>query len=472
MVNPRLPLPPWWLAAKLASLLIVCACGKDGSPAGGASGIDAAPPACLPVLAADPPAAGATVYLQSRASGQVVSAVAAELPATELRHDASAQQRFTVSAGTAPGSFTFQHPSGLCLTRTASGTTLGPCDQPSAAWQLQPAPPNAHHLKAPGEAQFLAVVDDRPTPGRALALAAAPSTRTSFLLVDASFRAPGISACDDPPLDQLTFLTTHNAFHTSGEGAKILPNQNRSIAQQLDDGVRGLMLDVYDFGGGVWTCHGNCLIPGLRGRPLSDHLQTIVAFLSKDPTAIVTLFFEDLVANPRDLCRVISETPGVSKLIFDPAQHGVHQRGWPRRSELLAANQRLLMFSQRPGREACGIQYDRQYTAENYWSLGAPGVTSPDISCISRWPDQPLAACRDQAFRPLFVFNHFRDTLYGPSCATDNGALLRQRALEICPQAAVAKPNFIAVDCYEVGDAAALVADLNRCDPAGCRCSP
>ncbi|GMP38323.1 hypothetical protein CsSME_00009612 [Camellia sinensis var. sinensis] len=69
------------------------------------------------------------------------------------------------------------------------------------------------------------------------------------------------------PFNRYSWLTTHNAFARLGErsetGAVILSpkNQQDTITDQLNNGVRGLMLDMYDFENDIWLCHsygGNC----------------------------------------------------------------------------------------------------------------------------------------------------------------------------------------------------------------------
>ena len=43
----------------------------------------------------------------------------------------------------------------------------------------------------------------------------------------------------------MAFLVTHNSFSNSVSFAVWVRNQLFSIRQQLEDGVRGLMLDIY-----------------------------------------------------------------------------------------------------------------------------------------------------------------------------------------------------------------------------------
>lgn len=43
----------------------------------------------------------------------------------------------------------------------------------------------------------------------------------------------------------MAFLVTHNSFSNSPSFAVWARNQRFSVSQQLKDGVRGLMLDIY-----------------------------------------------------------------------------------------------------------------------------------------------------------------------------------------------------------------------------------
>jgi hypothetical protein len=91
------------------------------------------------------------------------------------------------------------------------------------------------------------------------------------------------------------------------------------------------------------------------------------------------------------------------------------------------------------------------------------GVGSSDWSCYSRWYDVgtniPLTRT-EPSFRPLFVMNHFRDAAIASTTATDN-AKLTDRAQRFCQPAARKKPNFLAVDRYELGSASSAVTTLN-----------
>ncbi|MFS7947535.1 putative PLC-like phosphodiesterase, TIM beta/alpha-barrel domain superfamily [Helianthus anomalus] len=69
------------------------------------------------------------------------------------------------------------------------------------------------------------------------------------------------------PFNKYTWLVTHNAFSVvdapllTGPQRITFYNQEDSVTNQLRNGVRGLMLDMYDFENDIWLCHsfrGQC----------------------------------------------------------------------------------------------------------------------------------------------------------------------------------------------------------------------
>jgi hypothetical protein len=265
----------------------------------------------------------------------------------------------------------------------------------------------------------------------------------------------------DPRLDQMTFLTAHNAYANGVDGGFAPPfvnlakNQTRGIVQQLNDGVRGFMLDIHQTPDGAILCHNSCTLVS-RPVALNVDIQRIVDFLRNNRSEIITVFLEDYV-DANTLRNELGKVQGLNDVLY--RAEGVPQNGWPRRSELQAANKRLLIFTDhgRDGREDSGVLYQRDWTVENYWSMG-PGLGDSDWSCYSRWDEKPLTATG--SFQPLFVMNHFRDVPFTSTATNDNGKVLN-RAQQFCQPAARKKPNYLAVDLYHLGNAAQAVQQLN-----------
>jgi len=106
-------------------------------------------------------------------------------------------------------------------------------------------------------------------------------------------------ACNGDPLlcdrryDQISYPTTHNAMSASAEGWTH-SDQRHGIARQLQDGIRGLMLDVHSYQGEPHLCHGSACASGRRR--LVDGLRDIATFMTEHPREVVTLIFEPYVS--------------------------------------------------------------------------------------------------------------------------------------------------------------------------------
>ena len=88
--------------------------------------------------------------------------------------------------------------------------------------------------------------------------------------------------------NEVAYLTTHNAFNSNEDGL-LFPNQTYNIMSQLNDGVRGLMIDVYDHFGTPTAYHS---VFALGTIPLSDIFNDIKTFLDNNPNEIITIILE------------------------------------------------------------------------------------------------------------------------------------------------------------------------------------
>ena len=115
----------------------------------------------------------------------------------------------------------------------------------------------------------------------------------------------GISKWEAPDArrryNEVCFLTSHNSYASKSHGYHYA-QQRWSIEQQLEAGVRGLMLDTHvdSKTGEVILCHANERINKIicANKPhmkLSDALSVIRTFLATHPTEIITIFLENYV---------------------------------------------------------------------------------------------------------------------------------------------------------------------------------
>lgn len=280
---------------------------------------------------------------------------------------------------------------------------------------------------------------------------------------------PPAAATGGQRYDQLAAICTHNAFVNYDDtwGA---PAQSTHITDQMNRGVRALMLDTHYAAPsgadvfkiikekGIYLLHGVNEHGWLLGttyppkpRRLSNALDDVVAFLKKNPREIITLFLEDY-SNAEQMAAELTRVSGLAELIYDPDNDPVAsaraKRAWPLVSDMIQRNKRLVIFSSKNHdnpKNKLGVAFDQHYTKQNYWSLGAGGG---DRKCQSRWNNGSYDV--DYVAPPLFLMSHFRDTPTIITAAIDNAYdNLMSRAEKDCFPLTRQLPNFVAVDFWE-----------------------
>ncbi|TVU03149.1 hypothetical protein EJB05_51324 [Eragrostis curvula] len=253
------------------------------------------------------------------------------------------------------------------------------------------------------------------------------------------------------PFNRYTWLVTHNSFSILGEPSRTgvervtFYNQEDSVTNQLRNGVRGLMLDMYDFNDDIWLCHslqGHCY-NFTAFEPALDTLKEVEAFLTENPTEIVTIFIEDYVRSPMGLSKLFTAAD-LMKYWFPISEMPTNGNDWPIVTDMVAKNRRLLVFTSNPSKEASeGIAYQWSYLLEN--ESGDPGIVPG--SCPNRKESQPL----NSRSASLFLQNYFPTMPVQNEACKENSGL--PQMVQACYAAAGNKiPNFIAVNFYMRSD--------------------
>ncbi|MFD3840793.1 phospholipase [Streptomyces sp. NPDC058642] len=357
-----------------------------------------------------------------------------------------------------------------CLGRNGTSAVTTACGADGTTWTITAAADSTYTVSVPGTSQYLTTSS---SDSAAVQLGSSGDLARWYLTPTAYATTP--ASGDTRTLDQVTFLTSHNAFANGADGnfasfpVNLFPNQNYGISRQLSDGVRGFMLDDYTVAGQAVLCHNSC--DGVSNPvPLATDLKRMVDFLKANPGQFVTVFLEDYASS--DVLKAsLASVNGLYDVLYRPDQEGVATNGWPTMADLAARGKQLLIFSDRTRasdsangwttRDSFGVMYQREWTVENYWSMGG-GIGASDWSCYSRWGTGRPLTTDSSAFHPLFVMNHFRDYTVTATTTTDNGKLLN-RAQNFCTPAARKKPTYLAVDRYELGSPTPLstVGSLN-----------
>ena len=301
----------------------------------------------------------------------------------------------------------------------------------------------------------------------------------------------------DRRVDQVVFPTAHNAFSNTSVSGWMFPHHLRSMPEQLQDGVRGMLLDIHygipagnriktdmdaelatDFGfssrdkiagavgpegfavamrirdrlvagenaaRGIYFCHGFCEI---GAYPVVPVLKEIRDWMVANPGEVVVFSIEDYVS-PAEIDSAFREA-GLAEFAYAGSI-----TPWPTLRELIDSGQRLIVLLESGH---VGAQYmlpGFQITFETKYSFRTPA----DFNCD---PNRGSTGS-------LLMVNHWIETT--PTPKPSNAEIvnaydvLLARARQ-CQRERNHVPNLLVVDFAGIGDLLRVARTLNGLDSA------
>lgn len=206
------------------------------------------------------------------------------------------------------------------------------------------------------------------------------------------------------------------------------------------------MLDMYDFEDDIWLCHsfqGRCYNITAFG-PAINSLREIEAYMTENPSEIVTIIIEDYVHSPKGLSRLFANA-GLEKYWYPISKMPKKGEDWPTVNDMIQQNHRLLVFTSDASKEeAEGIAYQWRYMVEN--QPGDPGVKQG--SCPNRKESKKL----NSKGASLFLMNYFPTFPIEDEACKENSAPLSDMVGTCYKSAGNRMPNFVAVNFYMRSD--------------------
>ena len=248
--------------------------------------------------------------------------------------------------------------------------------------------------------------------------------------------------------NKVCFLMTHNAMNSTEKGF-IIPNQTHSVTHQLENGVRGLMLDTYDGSDGIaLTYH---VTSSWGSGKLVDIMQEIKDFLHSHTNAVISIIFQNEGSNVQ-LEKAI-DSIGLDKMAF------IYTGGfWPTIQTMADSNKRLVCFvefNKLPRADylmhAWSKIFDTPYSFKNVsdfnCTVNRGGSGSKDLYLVNHWLEKEILPGINVPDLTLAPQANIRSVISHrvQECTAVNNHFI----------------NFLGVDFYEIGDAKAVVDSIN-----------
>ena len=362
--------------------------------------------------------------------------------------------------------------------RSRAGTATGD-EAPTATAGRHRRPATWVALGALGALVLIGVVV-LARPGRDAGTAAAASTGE---------RCNGHAELCDRPFDEVAYVASHNAMSVAREPGWFIAEQLDPIPEQLDQGVRALLVDVWsgrpaatvvrtspgsyeealavtqaelgpdvvaaagriaDAVAGVaegpearYMCHGLC---ETGSTPFVESLEQVRNWLAANPDEVLTIFIEDHVDSALIASDV--EEAGLLPYVHEP----VAGAPWPTLGEMIASGRRLVVVVEEGG----GVP-DAPWLANGFELTQDTPYTFPTVESFSCAPN------RGPADAPLLLLNHWLSgftSLVTDAQLVNAPEVLLTRA-EQCRAERGQIPNFVAVNFVVYGDVDAVVDALN-----------
>jgi hypothetical protein len=285
-------------------------------------------------------------------------------------------------------------------------------------------------------------------------------------------RCNGTGRLCERPFNRVVLPGAHNAMSAGSLGWRI-PNQSVAIPEQLETGIRALLIDTHygrlqpdgtvltdDEGSvttgerGLYLCHVLCQ---LGASPLVDALHSIRKFIRQRPNNVLAIMNEDKIS-PEDFAGAMEQSG-----LIDYVYSGAPGPRWPTMKRMIRTHQQVVVLAERNA----GTAYPWYHNAYDGIVQETPYTFDPPtvLTEPANWP----ASCepnRGGTTGSLFLINHWSpstpppETNFATSEAVNAADVIEGRARQCTAQRGIA-PSIIAVDQFAIGGLFAAVRQLN-----------
>lgn len=205
---------------------------------------------------------------------------------------------------------------------------------------------------------------------------------------------------------KITEVCAHNSPFVRARN--VASNQQLTVTQQLNDGVRVLQGQAHNVNNTLYFCHTSCDL--LNAGTVEDYLRTVTEWVASHPFDVITIIFGnydwqetndqgDRTVTAKNFAEPI-EASGLKQYIYQPPKTAMTLDDWPTLGELIISGKRVITF----------IDYNFDTNAVPYllWEFyniwETPfSPTSEDFTCEIQRPD---GLAENKSREMMYMANH------------------------------------------------------------------
>ncbi|KAF9481650.1 PLC-like phosphodiesterase [Pholiota conissans] len=284
--------------------------------------------------------------------------------------------------------------------------------------------------------------------GHPYASSSSPSALASETLGRRATVCNGHAELCDKTFGTVTFVGAHDSYAIGVNN--VATNQDQSITQQLNDGIRMLQMQAHNQNGVIRLCHTSCSL--FDGGSLQDYLTLVKQWLDANPNEVLSLLIVNIDNLPPANYDTVFKAVGLDAVSYAPSSSPIAQTSWPTLGSMIDSGKRLLTFLDNAA-DLTAVPYLMDEFS-NIWETEF-NVVDPSFNC-----DVNRTHSTDPTTQ-MFLINHFLDKivlgvpvpfvaqLNVTNAASGAGSLGAQ--VDTCKAAHGRAPNFLLVDFYEYG---------------------
>lgn len=210
----------------------------------------------------------------------------------------------------------------------------------------------------------------------------------------------------DRKYSNITEVCAHNSPFVRPRN--VASNQELTVTQQLNDGIRMLQGQAHLVNGTLYYCHTSCDL--LNAGTVEDYLRTVTEWVAAHTFDVITILFgnanwQDKDANGKPVVTASNfaepiEASGLLPYVYQPPNTAMTLEDWPTLGELIISGKRVITF----------IDYNYDTNAVPYllWEFYNMWETpfSPTIEDFTCEIQRPNGLSEDRSRDMLYMANH------------------------------------------------------------------